>query len=173
MFERTHMHHIIPRHRGGADSPENLIALTIEEHAEAHKQLWLMNRDWEDEVAYLMLSAQISVSEATLRAKAMGTSIGLQGNQHRKGKVFTSEQLEKIRAGVRRSQTPERLAQLRMAAIKGSKRSAELGLNKLGGTHDGAFKKGHSNWKGRRHTPESIEKMKEAAIRKGCWSRHV
>lgn len=33
---------------------------------------------------------------------------------------------------------------LKLAGLKGSKRSAELGLNKLGGTHSGAFKKGRT-----------------------------
>lgn len=171
MFERTQVHHIIPRHRGGTDAPENLIELTIEEHAEAHKQLWLMNRDWQDELAYRMLSGQISASEASLRAKAIGTSIGLQGNQHRKGKVFTPEQLEKIKAGIRNSQTPGRLAKLKEAGVKGSQRAAELGLNKLGGTHAGAFKKGESMWNGRRHTPEAIEKMRAARMGKSPWNK--
>ena len=35
-----HVHHIVPRHMGGTDDPSNLIKLTIEEHAEAHKKLW-------------------------------------------------------------------------------------------------------------------------------------
>ena len=33
-----HKHHIIPRHMGGTDDPSNLIELTIEEHAEAHRR---------------------------------------------------------------------------------------------------------------------------------------
>ena len=34
-----HIHHIIPKHLGGTDDPSNLIKLTIEEHAEAHRIL--------------------------------------------------------------------------------------------------------------------------------------
>ena len=33
-----HNHHILPKHMGGTDDPENIIKLTIEEHAEAHKK---------------------------------------------------------------------------------------------------------------------------------------
>lgn len=35
-----HKHHIIPRHMGGTNDPENLISLTPEEHAEAHRILY-------------------------------------------------------------------------------------------------------------------------------------
>ena len=35
-----HKHHIIPKHMGGTNDPSNLIELTVEEHAEAHKLLW-------------------------------------------------------------------------------------------------------------------------------------
>ena len=72
--------------------------------------------------------------------KAIAKSMA--GNRLRLGKKFTEEELQRIRAGVRRSMTPQRLEQLRLAGLKGSKRSAELGLNKLGGTHSGAFQKG-------------------------------
>ena len=33
-----HKHHIIPKHMGGGDENENLIELTIEEHAEEHRK---------------------------------------------------------------------------------------------------------------------------------------
>lgn len=32
-----HRHHKVPRHMGGTDDPDNLVLLTIEEHAEAHR----------------------------------------------------------------------------------------------------------------------------------------
>ena len=35
-----HKHHIIPKHMGGTDDPSNLIELSVEEHAEAHKVLF-------------------------------------------------------------------------------------------------------------------------------------
>jgi hypothetical protein len=36
----THKHHIIPKHMGGTDDPSNLVELTVEEHAEAHRVLY-------------------------------------------------------------------------------------------------------------------------------------
>jgi hypothetical protein len=47
-----HKHHIIPRHMGGSDDPENLIELSIEEHAEAHRKLYEEHGRWQDKVAW-------------------------------------------------------------------------------------------------------------------------
>ena len=35
-----HKHHIIPKHMGGSDDPENIIELSVDEHAEAHRLLY-------------------------------------------------------------------------------------------------------------------------------------
>lgn len=48
---------------GGTDDPANLIELTIEEHAEAHRLLWETHGRWQDEVAWKALSGQIDASE--------------------------------------------------------------------------------------------------------------
>jgi len=53
---RLHKHHIIPRHAGGTDDPSNIIKLTIEEHAKAHKKLYKKYNRWQDRVAWLSLS---------------------------------------------------------------------------------------------------------------------
>lgn len=58
-----HKHHIIPKHMGGTDDPENLIELTIEEHAEAHRELYEKYSKWQDKVAWLSLSEQINSAE--------------------------------------------------------------------------------------------------------------
>jgi len=55
------MHHIIPKHAGGTDDPSNLIELTIEEHAEAHRILYETHGRWQDKMAYLCLSGQTDV----------------------------------------------------------------------------------------------------------------
>ena len=51
-----HLHHIVPKHLGGTDEPENLVELTIEEHAEAHRQLYEQHGRWEDYLAWQGLS---------------------------------------------------------------------------------------------------------------------
>ena len=67
-----HKHHIIPKHMGGTDDPENLIELTVEEHAEAHRVLYEKNGHWEDKLAWLGLSGQIGCDEAIFLAKSEG-----------------------------------------------------------------------------------------------------
>lgn len=59
-----HWHHIIPKHAGGTDEPSNLVLLTVEEHAEAHKKLWEQYGRWQDKVAWQTLSGQIDIQEA-------------------------------------------------------------------------------------------------------------
>lgn len=58
-----HKHHIIPKHAGGTDDPENLVELTIEEHAEAHRLLYKKHGRWQDRVAWLSLSGMIGHGE--------------------------------------------------------------------------------------------------------------
>lgn len=59
-----HIHHILPKHAGGTDDPSNLIKLTIEEHAEAHRVLWEQHGRHEDKLAWLMLSGKTEEAEA-------------------------------------------------------------------------------------------------------------
>jgi len=58
-----HTHHIIPKHMGGTDDPSNLVELTVEEHAEAHRKLWEQYGHWEDEIAWKGLSKCIGNDE--------------------------------------------------------------------------------------------------------------
>lgn len=53
-----HKHHIIPRHMGGSDDPNNLIELSIEEHSQAHLKLYEQYGKKEDLCAYYMLSGR-------------------------------------------------------------------------------------------------------------------
>lgn len=59
-----HLHHIVPVHMGGTDDPNNLIELSVEEHAEAHRKLWEEHGRLEDKVAWQTLSGQIGKIEA-------------------------------------------------------------------------------------------------------------
>lgn len=59
-----HWHHIIPKHAGGTDDPSNLVYLTVEEHAEAHRVLWEQYQRPHDKLAWLMLSGKTTEAEA-------------------------------------------------------------------------------------------------------------
>jgi len=61
-----HIHHIVPKHMGGSNDPSNLIELTIEEHAEAHRKLWEKHGKWQDKIAWKTLSGQINIQEARM-----------------------------------------------------------------------------------------------------------
>jgi hypothetical protein len=54
---------------GGSDEPSNLITLTIEEHAQAHKDLYEKCGKIEDQIAFRMLSGQITAAEASHLAR--------------------------------------------------------------------------------------------------------
>ena len=62
-MKEKHKHHIIPRHAGGTDNPENIVKLTIEEHAEAHRKLYEEHGRWQDKLAWKGLSGQIGKDE--------------------------------------------------------------------------------------------------------------
>ncbi len=69
MKQVLHKHHIIPRHAGGSDDSSNLIELTIEEHAEAHRLLYEQYGREEDRLAWKGLAGLIGKDEM-VRAKA-------------------------------------------------------------------------------------------------------
>ena len=58
-----HIHHITPKHLGGTNEPSNLIKLTIEEHAEAHRILYEQLGHWQDKLAWQGLAGLIGKDE--------------------------------------------------------------------------------------------------------------
>jgi hypothetical protein len=61
---------------GGTDDPSNLIDVTIEEHAEAHRILYEKLGNEEDKIAWLALSGQITLKEASILAWKLGSDKG-------------------------------------------------------------------------------------------------
>ena len=80
-----HNHHIVPRHMGGTNDPSNLVRLTVEEHAEAHRKLYEEHDRWQDYVAWHALSGQLNASEASRVAGDIGRK---KGTAHLKGKTY-------------------------------------------------------------------------------------
>lgn len=68
-----HRHHIVPRHAGGDDSSGNLTApISIAEHAELHRELWLRYGQMADFIAWKALSGRMTSEEARLAAAKAG-----------------------------------------------------------------------------------------------------
>lgn len=136
----THKHHIIPKHMGGTDDKSNLIELTVEEHAAAHKNLWEKHNNWQDYIAWKSLSGQITVDEA----RRLSVSFAL------KGKPKSKEQKEKM-------------------SISRRKRGGITTGMKLGPCSEerkqkiSIANKGKKTRLGQKHTPETLSKMSASA----------
>jgi hypothetical protein len=59
---------------GGTDDPSNLIQLTVEEHAEAHRKLYEEHGNEYDRIAWQCLSGQINSMEATIQATKLANT---------------------------------------------------------------------------------------------------
>ena len=94
-----HIHHIVPRHAGGTDDPSNLIELTIEEHAEAHRLLYEEYRRPEDKLAWQALSGMLSKEDIIKELCSIaGKKGGAIGGRKGKGRKQTPEWIEKKKA---------------------------------------------------------------------------
>lgn len=71
-----HFHHIVPRHMGGGNERSNLVKLTVEEHAEAHRVLYDEHGKHEDYIAWKALSGQMTMDEAKIAARKLGSEKG-------------------------------------------------------------------------------------------------
>jgi general stress protein YciG len=83
--ERTHKHHIIPRYMGGTDDPENLVEVSVTQHAMFHfcnYQLW---GNGEDRLAWRGLAGLITPDDAALEAQALGRKKA--GNKNKENKT--------------------------------------------------------------------------------------
>lgn len=127
-MRETHIHHIVPRHAGGSNDPSNLVELTIGEHAEAHRQLWLNNHHPFDKIAWLCLSKQIGGQEARIRASIA---------------TITPELLEKRGRGISKTKKGK----------KYSKEYSDIRKKACVGMH-----KGQANpFYNKKHTPETLD----------------
>ena len=77
-----HLHHIVPRHAGGSDDPSNLVKLTVEEHAQAHLDLYKEYNRPQDLIAYRMLSGLITAEEARIEAVKAALTGKSQSEEH-------------------------------------------------------------------------------------------
>lgn len=110
-----HKHHIIPKHMGGSDDPSNLILLTVEEHAEAHRQLFEKYGCWQDHVAWKALSGILPKQEIIKE---------IQKNAN-KGRIPSSETREKMSLAKKGRKISKDHAEALHTGRKNSKNSKE------------------------------------------------
>lgn len=67
----THRHHIIPSYRGGTDEPENLVRVTIKQHAMFHFANWQLWGDRRDFWAWRGLAGLATHKECVTNAGAI------------------------------------------------------------------------------------------------------
>lgn len=96
-----HRHHIVPKHVGGSDDPSNIIQLTVEDHAIAHKVLYGLWKREQDLIAWLGLSGQITAQKATIAAIKLG-------GRKRKGVSKSEQHKTKISVGLKNSSNTNR-----------------------------------------------------------------
>lgn len=75
-MSKKHMHHIVPKHSGGKDDAENLIEVTVTQHAMFHYCEWRLWKNEYDRIAWKALSNQITLTEAQKLAHLQGCKNG-------------------------------------------------------------------------------------------------
>ena len=116
-----HKHHIIPKHMGGTDDASNLIELTVEEHALAHKELYEQHGKQEDFMAWQMLLGQVGKDEALFMSRSIGGKTPMSEESKAKLRESCRKRTERQRA----DGTLARANKKRSIAHKGKKKSAE------------------------------------------------
>ena len=95
-----HKHHIIPRHMGGTDDPSNLVELTPEEHAEAHRKLYEEHGRWQDRVAWIGLAGLATKAEHVAMLLSEAGKKGVRMRPTNKGKKYNTANV--IVSGIRK-----------------------------------------------------------------------
>tara|TARA_R110002153_G_scaffold187372_1_gene340410 strand:- start:28 stop:579 length:552 start_codon:yes stop_codon:yes gene_type:complete len=132
----THKHHILPRHAGGTDDPSNIVELTVEEHAEAHRKLYEEHGRWQDKLAWKGLAGQIGKEEIIRNIqRENGKRVGALPYSPRKIPLVHTEEARK------------RISEARTGSVQ-SEETKKKRADKL---------------RGRKNTPETITKMSISA----------
>ena len=154
-----HYHHIVPKHMGGTNDPSNLVQLTIEEHAEAHRKLYEQYGKLEDKLAWKGLSGMIGKEEIIKELqRENGRRNGSKSNNSAwlKGRPKSQDTKDKIAETLRGRKQSQETKDKRAAAHRGRKNTEET------------KEKMSQAAKGRKISPE--QKAKMSAARKKWWA---
>lgn len=131
-----HVHHILPKYLGGTDDPSNLIELTVEEHAEAHRILFEQYGNIEDYCAWKGLLGILSKEEIVKMlcsngGKKGGRNGGLKGG--RNGGLKAAETHKRNKTGLfREDKALQKLGNALGAALGGAAGGKMMAENKIG-----------------------------------------
>lgn len=129
--ERTHKHHIIPKYMGGLDTPENLVEVTVTQHAMFHfcnYQLW---GNEEDKIAWKAISGQIDVDVIKQEAQLLGAKKGGQIHKENGTGIFslTFEQRSENSKKIAKSNKEKGIAIFGMTSVQKSEARKKGGKN--------------------------------------------
>jgi hypothetical protein len=107
---------------GGTDDLDNLVEVTVEQHALLHKQLWEDLGHWQDEIAWKTLSGQMTKQDAIIESIK-------KANTGRKLSNETRKKMSLSRTGKKRK--PRTLEHARNIGLanKGRKATEQQNLN--------------------------------------------
>ena len=163
-----HKHHIIPKHMGGSDDPENIVEVTVEKHAELHRQLWEDLGNWQDYVAWQGLIKNAENADLIRLKQSLAGRMGglkLKGipksAEHRKKMSETRKGKPSNMLGKKHS--AETIAKL--SKPKSSETIAKMKKPKSSEHHDNIS----AAMKGLKRTPEQKERYRLAALKR--WAK--
>ena len=73
----THKHHILPKYKGGTNEQENLVEVTVTQHAMFHYCNWMLWGEKEDWLAWRGLAGEIGKEEIVHEMRIKGAQSGL------------------------------------------------------------------------------------------------
>lgn len=159
-----HKHHIIPIHDGGTDEPHNIAILTIEEHADAHFIRWVLLKQWEDKLVWLVLSKQIPVDDARRIAIKQGIENKYPNGRApwNKGKKLHYTPTKVFKSGLNSGTNNPFYGKHHTAEYKANKKETYTGRKFR--TEEGN-KKHSEKMKGRKQSPEHIKRRIEKTMK--------
>lgn len=115
-----HLHHIIPRYEGGSDFAENLVELTVTQHAMWHFAEWQRKGDWRDEKAWRGLAGLTTHEETVKQVLSEAGKVGgkIRGEQITKSGMTESNKIALRKANLGRRASAEEKKQRSSAAKK-------------------------------------------------------
>lgn len=142
-----HKHHIIPVHAGGTNDPSNVVFLTVEQHAEAHRLLYEQHGRPGDKLAWKALSGQIGKEEIQVEKSRLG-------QLHFHGRKQSPETIAKRSPKLRgRKRSPESVERIRKSQL-GNKNCLGRKLS------DETKEKMRQKRLGSKHSLETLEKIR-------------